>query len=349
MSGLVTIRAFRESDRFVVAHYTGSPASRYPRYTPTSPRLFRVSSPSGLSGSRTGLLSLIVWYNQRHVSPIYAHFSETVSGLVTIRAFRGSDRFVVNGCKVTLYPWYMPTSPRLCPASSPSGLSESQTGLLSLFVPRFRESAGILNLIRLSVPLSICLSVTKILTLALFFALLQVELWYLACVFFVTRPFRWYHVVTLTVTFDLLQGQICCRAGDHNSLNLLVVIKLSQIYAHFSETVSGLVTIRAFRESDRFVVHVCCHRYFHYSPTSPRLCPASSPSGLSESLKVLLSLVVWYHNIMLSQIYAHFSETVSGLVIIRAFREFNSFVVITVKHILWRGYHAEYVKLLFRD
>ena len=28
--------------------------------------------------------------------------------------------------------------------------------------------------------------------------------------------------MTLTVTFDLLQGQICCRAGDHNSLNLLV-------------------------------------------------------------------------------------------------------------------------------
>ena len=28
--------------------------------------------------------------------------------------------------------------------------------------------------------------------------------------------------MTLTVTFDLLQGQICCRAGDHNSLNVLV-------------------------------------------------------------------------------------------------------------------------------
>ena len=31
--------------------------------------------------------------------------------------------------------------------------------------------------------------------------------------------------MTLTVTFDLLQGQICCRAGDHNSLNLLVFSK----------------------------------------------------------------------------------------------------------------------------
>ena len=37
----------------------------------------------------------------------------------------------------------------------------------------------------------------------------------------VTSPFHWYHAVTLT--FDLLQGQICCRAGDHNSSNLLVV------------------------------------------------------------------------------------------------------------------------------
>ena len=32
----------------------------------------------------------------------------------------------------------------------------------------------------------------------------------------------WYHVVTLT--FELLQGQICCQAGDHNSLNLLVCL-----------------------------------------------------------------------------------------------------------------------------
>ena len=78
--------------------------------------------------------------------------------------------------------------------------------------------------VRPSVCLSVCPSVTKTLTLAITFALLQIELWYLACVFLVTRPFRWYHVVTLTVTFDLLQGQICCRAGDHNSLNLLVLV-----------------------------------------------------------------------------------------------------------------------------
>ena len=31
------------------------------------------------------------------------------------------------------------------------------------------------------------------------------------------------HVVTFTLIFDLLQGQFFCRAGDHNSLNLLVI------------------------------------------------------------------------------------------------------------------------------
>ena len=69
-------------------------------------------------------------------------------------------------------------------------------------------------------------SVTKTLTLAKTFTLLQVELWYLACVFVETRHFRLYHVVTLMVTFDLLQCQICCRAGDHNSRNLLVCFVL---------------------------------------------------------------------------------------------------------------------------
>ena len=83
-----------------------------------------------------------------------------------------------------------------------------------------------------SVCLSVCPSVTKTLTLAITFALLQVELWYLTCVFFVTRPLRWYHVVTLTMTFDLLQGQICCRAGDHNSLNLLDYLHTQCIFKY---------------------------------------------------------------------------------------------------------------------
>ena len=41
----------------------------------------------------------------------------------------------------------------------------------------------------------------------------MIERWYLACMILVTSPFFWYHVVTLTITFYLLQGQICCQAG----------------------------------------------------------------------------------------------------------------------------------------
>ena len=37
-----------------------------------------------------------------------------------------------------------------------------------------------------------------------------------------TSPFNLHHAVTLT--FDLLQGQVVARAGDHNSPNLLVGI-----------------------------------------------------------------------------------------------------------------------------
>ena len=39
----------------------------------------------------------------------------------------------------------------------------------------------------------------------------------------VRRPFQWHHAMTLT--FDLLLGQLCCHAEDHNSLNLLVLIR----------------------------------------------------------------------------------------------------------------------------
>ena len=90
--------------------------------------------------------------------------------------------------------------------------------------PAFAKARGTLNLIRLSVCPSVRLS-----QLAITFALLQEELSDLACVFFVTRPFRWHHVVTLMVTFDLLQGQIWCWAGDHNSLNLLVCVHIGLI------------------------------------------------------------------------------------------------------------------------
>ena len=70
---------------------------------------------------------------------------------------------------------------------------------------------------------SICPSVChKNFNLAHIFEVLMIEHWYLACI--VTSPFYWYHAVTLT--FDLSQGQICCRAGDHNSSNLLVTVTL---------------------------------------------------------------------------------------------------------------------------
>ena len=66
----------------------------------------------------------------------------------------------------------------------------------------------------LSVPLSVPLSVTKTLTWLISSEVLKVEHWYLACMILVRSPFKWRHVVTLTLTFDLLQGQSCCRAGD---------------------------------------------------------------------------------------------------------------------------------------
>ena len=48
---------------------------------------------------------------------------------------------------------------------------------------------------------------------------------YLACMALVTSPFDWHYAVTLTFTFDLFQGQVCCRAGDHNSPNSLLLFK----------------------------------------------------------------------------------------------------------------------------
>ena len=69
---------------------------------------------------------------------------------------------------------------------------------------------------------SIRLSVTKTLTWFISSEVLMIEHWYLACMILVTSPLHWYYAVTLSLTFYLLQGQICCWAGDHNSSNLLV-------------------------------------------------------------------------------------------------------------------------------
>ena len=72
---------------------------------------------------------------------------------------------------------------------------------------------------------SVCLSVTKTLTWLITSEVFMIEHWYLACMIIVTSPFYLYHVVTLT--FDLSQGQMCCRAGDHYSLNLLFGITVN--------------------------------------------------------------------------------------------------------------------------
>ena len=95
---------------------------------------------------------------------------------------------------------------------------------ITLFVPRLLRKWGTLNLIRLSVCpsvlLSVPLSVTKTLTWLISSEVLMIQNWYLVWMITVTSPFYWYYTVTLT--FDLSQGLICCRAGDHNSSNLLV-------------------------------------------------------------------------------------------------------------------------------
>ena len=81
------------------------------------------------------------------------------------------------------------------------------------------------KLIRLSVRPSLCLSVTKTLTLPIVSEVLMIEHGYLVCMILVTSPYYWYHTVTLT--FDLSQGQICCWAGDHSFSNLLVFLAFS--------------------------------------------------------------------------------------------------------------------------
>ena len=54
---------------------------------------------------------------------------------------------------------------------------------------------------------SVCPSVTKTLTLLISSKVLLIEHWYLARMILLTSPLNWHHVMTLTLTFDLLQGQ----------------------------------------------------------------------------------------------------------------------------------------------
>ena len=74
-----------------------------------------------------------------------------------------------------------------------------------------------------SVHPSVRLSVTKTLIWLISSEVLKIEHWYLACMIFVTSPFKWRHAVTLT--FDLFQGQSCCRAGDQSIPWICLFIK----------------------------------------------------------------------------------------------------------------------------
>ena len=116
-------------------------------------------------------------------------------------------------CSVTVTVWvWNCNSIRFCPICKLS--------------PAFRESGGHWNsFVRLSVRLS-----QKTLTWLISFEVLMIEHWYLACMVIVTNPFYWYHAVTLT--FNLCQGQICCRAGDHNSSDLLIVYNTTVHFNH---------------------------------------------------------------------------------------------------------------------
>ena len=98
-----------------------------------------------------------------------------------------------------------------------------------LFIPRALVKAGDIKTnssICPSLCLSIRLSVTKTLTWLISSEVLKIEHWCLACMVLVTSPFNCHNAVTLTSTFDIFQGQICCRVEDHNSPNLLVLFIL---------------------------------------------------------------------------------------------------------------------------
>ena len=101
---------------------------------------------------------------------------------------------------------------------------------------------------------SVCPSVTKTLTWLIFSEVLMIEhKWYLACMILVTSPLYWNYAVTLT--FDLLQGQICCQAGHHNSLSLLVLICVTVWKLHFNTHVHVLSIFLTATLSERFRGH----------------------------------------------------------------------------------------------
>ena len=57
----------------------------------------------------------------------------------------------------------------------------------------------------------------------------KIEHWYFACMILVISSFKWRHAVTLTLTFDLFQGQSCCLAGT-TILRICLLIRILEIY-----------------------------------------------------------------------------------------------------------------------
>ena len=103
--------------------------------------------------------------------------------------------------------------------------------LLNFLSPAFWKR-GTLKLIHVSLRLSVSPSVTQTLTLLWSSKVWMIEHWYLVCMILVTSSFYWYYVVTLTL--NLPQGQICCRARDHSSLNLLILSCMTLVQCYKS-------------------------------------------------------------------------------------------------------------------
>ena len=116
-----------------------------------------------------------------------------------------------------------------------------------IFVPRFRKSEGTLNLSRPSV----C---HKNFNLGHNFGTVTGR----ALIFGMCVPCdKTFPMVPCRDLDGDLQGQICCRAGDHNSLNLLVLLCSEQ----FHHSVKNMLMAKFFRVKNRVVVVI---EFIHY-------------------------------------------------------------------------------------
>ena len=105
------------------------------------------------------------------------------------------------------------------------------------------------------------LSVTKCLNWLLPSEVLLIEHLYFACMILVTSPFNFDHAITLT--FGLLQAQICCRVGDHNSLSMYLLVDERQCHIiipfelSLSDYLFGIKSVnRGCNVSD--IENICC-------------------------------------------------------------------------------------------